>query len=229
MFASVTHAQVKVAGPVKIAGPVNVGGAGTGFPSAKQNRVVCTGTSTCTMTFASAITANDNVGVYIVSNGSTSTCTMPGETVTHITNASNNAGFQADFWLISKAVGGQTVMTCTTGASGSDSGVAFEVTNLTANVSPLDASGNAHNTTGSLTVSTSTATTNAGDIVIAGWYDSGFTFSSPGAGYSLFAGASFTDAILLIAATPGTLATQTATATASGGTNQPAFIAALEP
>lgn len=203
-------------------------GAGGTFPAAKQPCVQCSGVATCTFTFGSAITPGTNVGAYIVSNGSTSTCLMTGETVTRIPNASNNSGFQADFWLISKANGGQTVMTCTTGSSSSDLGVAFEVTNPTASAASLDASGNVHDVTGALSVSTSTATTTTNEIVIAAWAIPGFTMSSPGAGYSLFSGSSFTDSIPIIFATPGTIATQTATATSSGGTNNPGFIVTLK-
>lgn len=230
LFALSAQAQTSVVGMASEIGTATVPGtAPVVFPSAKQPRVVCTGTATCTFAFGSAITPGSNVGAYIVSNGSTSTCTMMGEIVTRIANASNNAGFQADFWLISKAVGGQTALVCTTGASSSDLGVAFEVTNLTANAAPLDASGNAHNTTTALTVSTTGATTHATDIIIAGWSIPGFTMSAPAAGYSLFAGSAFTDQIPLLAATPGTLAIQTATATSSGGTNIPAFIVTLAP
>lgn len=207
-------------------------------PATKQNVVVCpTGTNTITCTFGSPITANSHVQLGVVSNGSTSTCVMTGESPVKVNSASNNAGAQFDTWVIQKAVGGQTVMSCTTGTSSVNNASAAEITNPTATTTGIDACGNAHAVTTALTVSTiagsapctSASTSVATDFSVA-MFAGGTTPYSITSPYALCPGASVNDPVVFACLTTSSTGVQTANGTSSSGsTNIPEGIVVWHP
>lgn len=194
----------------------------------------CFGTTSCVATFSSPVGAGSYILAYNVGNGNTTgiACTMTGETFVRSTGtsgASNNTGWEADAWLVTNAVGGQTATTGTASTGASMSLAVIEIT------SPLnghaeDAGGNGHSVTTAMSVSTSASTTNAGDICIG--------MGGAASGGTGFTGLSWTPAvnvnltnqnILLEYTLPGVTGVQTATATANTGANIAEGILCLKP
>lgn len=185
-------------------------------------------TTSVTVTCSSAVTAGDQLVVYVGGNGNTSTVSMTGETFTHLTGCSNNTGFEGDCFVDTNAVGGQTTLTCTQSAGASVNCGMVELT------SPIgghatDGTGNAQSVTTAVSVSTSVATTNAKDTCV------GMAFTSVSGGITAGSGwtsrvPSPSQSLLMETMSPGSTGVQTATGTApSGTTNMPEGIVCLKP
>jgi hypothetical protein len=194
--------------------------------------------SNCTANFGVPITPGNYIFCYSIGTGNTTgiSCTMTGETITRQTGTagcSNNAGIEADCYLATNAVGGQTAITCTqsTGSGPGGRCIFAEVS------SPLggkakDAGGNAHSVVPAMSVPTSAATTNPADICL-GMAGNSFA-SSPG-----YTALSWTPVInsfnsngtiMLMSTIPGSTGVQTATGTAQTGvSNQPQGVLCLKP
>lgn len=177
-----------------------------------------TGTTTASATLGAAVTAGDMVIVF-ASGGATAlsfnTPTMTGETFTTWQNVGTND--IADSWATNSAVGGQKVVTVTSNQATDIHIHVVEVSGQTA--TPRDRSGTANSAT--LSVSTSAATTNANDLIIAYFYDNANnrTFTA-GTGYTQVQQSNNVgggDAGFSESKTVSTTGTQTATASGNSG------------
>lgn len=199
MFASVTQAQVKVAGPVKVVGPVNVGGVAVSGPAFVQagNNLATTGTTNAVT--VSAVGAGHGLFVMTVGTANPASPTAAGETFVTFTGTTGCQNFGADAmqcYLASNTTGGETTVTCNLAGSAASICIVIEFTRPSQLATPNDAGGNT-STAGatSLAVSTSAGTTNANDIVIACY--GGFAIGSNAvsiAGYTINANATNTSA-----------------------------------
>jgi hypothetical protein len=210
-------------------------GAVASSASVAQSSGCYAGTTSCAVTLGSAVTAGHRVFVYQMSNNANSTPTMTGETFVHETGAagcSNNTADTVDCWLDTSAVGGQTSLTCT--ATGVYTMcVVIETTDPQNLSTPADAGGNGNNTGAtSFSISTSAATTQAGDIVI-GCFTTGAnsTAFSAGSPYTQVIAETSGGAFNMMCEqyAPGATGTQTATATNSNSARATYGILAIKP
>lgn len=210
------------------------GGGGGGGPAVVQSGT-CAGTTTCNITFGASVAAGDYILAYEGGNGNSTgvAVTMTGETFTRLSGTSgcsNGTGFEGDCFLDSNAAGGQTVLTCTASTGSNMSCEATEITSPSAGHTK-DAGGNAHATTTTVSVATSAATTNAGDICIGMAYTNTTPSYTVGGGWTSVVNVNVANGTLLFESQlPGTTGVVTATATApSGATNVPEGIVCLKP
>jgi len=138
------------------------------------------GTASTVAVTVSAVGSGHGLFVFCISV--TSLCTTPtaaGETFLTATGTSgcqNYAGDDTQCWYTTNTVGGETSVSCNTGANSNIFCVVGEFTRPSGLSTPKDAGGNTETASGtSTTVSTSAATTNPNDFVIA-------CFGSYGAG-----------------------------------------------
>jgi len=187
---------------------------------------------TATVTLGSAVTAGYRVLVVTGSNGTNNTPTMTGETFTAYTGASgcqNNVGFVVSCYLITSAVGGQTVVNCS--SAGVEINCAAMVINAPQGLSPKDAGGNTLVTSASLSVATSAATTNASDLIVGMFFTGTNSITyTVGSGWSAVLTSGGSNGSLFVESlAPGSTGVQTATATASASANTAEAIIAIKP
>ena len=187
---------------------------------------------TATVTLGSAVTAGYRVLVVTGSNGTNNTPTMTGETFTAYTGATgcqNNVGFVISCYLITSAVGGQTVVNCS--SAGVDINCAAMVINAPQGLSPKDAGGNTLVTSASLSVATSAATTNANDLIVGMFFAgaNGVTYTAGSSWTSVLTSGGSDGSLFVESLAPGSTGVQTATATGSASANTAEAIIAIKP
>jgi hypothetical protein len=168
------------------------------------------------------VTAGNMIVVFVAAAGTGTTLvtpTMTGETFVKLTNASITTGNgQIATYTVNSAVGGQKQVTAT--ETGSTFSMHLHVIEVTGQAgSPIDASGNTASTT--LSVSTSTATTTANDLVLGFFGDAlnNRTLSATGGSAQIEQtnDATSGDAALSEQKTVSSTGTQTSTASGNSG------------
>jgi hypothetical protein len=224
------HAQI-------LQGVMSSGQSGPALPVIVQSGTCDTSASSnCTLTFGAAVTAGNYIVCYSAGTGNSTgvSCTMTGETITRLTGTSgcsNNAGLQADCYLATNAVGGQTQITCTQSTgSGPGGRCIFAEISSPSGGKAKDAGGNAHAVTTAMSVATSAATTVANDICLGMSYNSFVGAYTSLSWSSVINSANSNGTILLESTIASSTGVQTATATAASGvTNLPQGVLCLKP
>lgn len=222
LFAPLVQAQDEVIHAMRH--PSSGGGGGPTYVAGSVGTCSNASSGSCTGTLGVTPSAGQVIMGYAGSNGSSSSITITGETLTEQTGTSgcsNNAGAEGDCFASYSAVGGTAAFTCTTNG-GFVSCIVWLATSST-----KDAGGNVNCTASPCSVSTSAATTSATDVCFAMFYPAStvLTISSPyttiatvGGGSGIIMGSSYYS--------PGSTGIQTASATISSS-NAPAGILCL--
>jgi hypothetical protein len=235
---SLAFGQGGIIGPKGAIAPNGIVAPGVagGGPTVVQSGTCVVTTTTCSLTFGSTVGAGHYLLCYAVGTGNSTgvSCTMTGETITRQTGAagcSNNAGLEADCYVSTNSVGGQTVITANM-STGSGGIVAFAEITSPSGGHAIDTGGNNRSLTTAMSQATNAATTVANDICI-GMASNAFA-SSPG-----YTALNWTQVlnvfnssgtIMLESTIPGSTGVQTATATAQTGvTSQPEGVICLKP